>query len=89
MIYLVSYDVRATRRRNRVAKHLETHGRRIQLSVCLLDDPTIRPRALLAELGDLIDPKTDRIDLFPLCRRCLGSTEGVGRPLPPTSDGAV
>ncbi len=71
MDYLVAYDVETTtpagqRRLRRVAKICEGFGVRTQYSVfeCVLNEIS-RP-TLIAKLQDAIDPRTDRIAIYPL-----------------------
>jgi len=54
-IYLVCYDIEDDRERNRVAKRLLRHGRRVQYSVFELHRmaPAAR-KALAAELAELV-----------------------------------
>lgn len=83
---VVAYDVADDARRARVATLLEDHGVRVQFSVfeCLL-----RPRemqVLGARLRQVIDPSTDRVSLYALCRRCDDGVRRVG--VPPADPGA-
>lgn len=62
MIYLVCYDIEDDRERNRVAKALLRHGRRVQYSVFELHRmaPAARKK-LAAELSELVsDPASIR-----------------------------
>lgn len=66
-LYVVSYDVMDTRRRNRVSRALEGFGQRVQHSVfeCWLDDGQLV--ALKQALASEIDPAEDHIRYYPLC----------------------
>ena len=62
MIYLVCYDIEDDRERNRVARTLLRHGRRVQYSVFEIHRmaPTAR-KALAAELAEIVsDPGSIR-----------------------------
>lgn len=70
MLLLVAYDVRCDAERERIARLLEGWGERLQLSVFLLDDPTVRPADVLACIEPLLGSPGDRLGLFSLCRSC-------------------
>jgi CRISPR-associated protein Cas2 len=67
--YLVCYDIADNRRRSRVARWLEGHGYRLHESVF---ECRLRPAAfhrLVQGLQQRIDPRLDRVALYPLCAR--------------------
>jgi CRISPR-associated protein Cas2 len=75
---VVSYDVADDRRRSRVAKCLEGHGRRVQFSVfdCLLDEKTLLD--LRTRLSALIDMECDSVRFYRLCARCRTVIDVLG-----------
>ena len=76
---VVSYDITDDRRRNRVMKVLEGHGRRVQFSVFECD---LRPEVLeklVRRLRQLIDADQDDVRVYPLCENCLGKVQMLGR----------
>lgn len=78
MLIVVSYDVRETRRRNRVAHALKDFGKRVQLSVfeCHLEEHQVVK--LRERIARLIDPAEDSVRLYRLCRDCAGRLETLG-----------
>lgn len=76
---VISYDITDDKRRSRVMKVLEGHGRRVQYSVFECD---LRPEALeklRARLLKLIDANQDDLRIYPLCENCLAKTQMLGR----------
>ena len=88
MLVVVSYDVRETRRRTRLAKALKDFGERVQLSVfeCRLEEKQIA--RLRERVAKLIEPEKDSVRIYRLCGDCAPKVEllGVGRI---TEDAAV
>ena len=78
MNLIICYDVRATKRRNKLAALLESYGRRANYSVFELD---IRDREYILiknRIADIIDPKTDKVLLYRLCKTCIAKSEILG-----------
>lgn len=78
MFIVVTYDIADDRRRVRVAKCMEAHGRRVQWSVfdCLLGEGELA--SLRRELATLIDPEEDSVRFYRLCRRCRQTIDVLG-----------
>ncbi|MEJ5363370.1 MAG: CRISPR-associated endonuclease Cas2 [Spirochaetota bacterium] len=70
MKYLICYDICNPKRLTRVAKQLERMGIRVQYSFfnVELDDEMLNK--LLQILMNLIDPKEDKIYVYPICTDC-------------------
>ena len=81
--HLVAYDITDPRRLRKVARTCEDFGLRRQFSVffCRLS-PTDLVR-LRGRLHDVIDPDEDQVLFVPLCKRCAGLIEALGRPVEP------
>ena len=81
MLVVVSYDVRETRRRTRLAHALKDFGERVQLSVfeCQLDDKQVA--RLRTRVVKLIEPEKDSVRIYRLCGECAPRLEllGVGQ----------
>jgi CRISPR-associated protein Cas2 len=78
MLTVVSYDVRQTRRRTRLAKALKDFGQRVQLSVfeCHLDEKQVaRMRTVIERF---IDPAEDSVRIYRLCKDCDERLETLG-----------
>jgi CRISPR-associated protein Cas2 len=76
--YVVCYDVPVNSRRTRIAKCLDDYGGRVQYSVfeMVLDRRLFDN--LVAELTKLIDPRTDRVIVFPVCAACCRKAVYLG-----------
>ena len=59
--YIVAYDIRANKRRRRVAGHLEALGERVQASVFVLHCQPAAADRLRKDLLQMVDTQTDRI----------------------------
>ena len=79
MYLLVAYDVVSDRRRARLAKRLVDFLPRVQKSVFEGEVPDHRFRELERVIQDGIDPETDSVRIYHLCRRCWGSVLEMGR----------
>ncbi len=86
MYVVVAYDVVSDRRRAKLAKRLIDFLPRVQKSVFEGEIPDHRFRALEEVLQDGIDPKTDSVRIYHLCRRCWGSVLEIGRGTLPADD---
>lgn len=77
--YVICYDVVDNRRRAKVADCLEGWGTRVQKSVfeALLEKPHLT--ALVGQLGRLIDPTTDCVNIYPVCAACDGRRVDLGQ----------
>ncbi len=77
--WLVVYDVSDDGVRNRIARHLEARGRRVQESVfeCGLEAEGVRPLAIELQ-GLLGEPENGGVRLYRVCDACLGVSLGVG-----------
>ena len=78
MFYVVSYDIVADDRRNRVHAALKDYGTPVQYSVFECEVDPKRLVALQARLARLIDPKEDNVRYYRLCKDCLAQTTVVG-----------
>jgi len=78
MFVVVSYDVVADKRRNKIAKTLVGFGNRVQKSVfeCELDDRNYLK--MKDALEKLIDREEDSVRYYFLCGRCRGHVEVSG-----------
>ncbi len=79
MLYIVSYDISLTKRRNRIAKALENYGRRVQYSVfeCELDEK--RFRKLYSEMMKETDGMEDgSVRFYPICESCAKKAQIIG-----------
>lgn len=78
MIFLIAYDISADRRRNRVAKLLQSWGYRIQESVFQLRVTQADISVIIEDLGKIIDPKDDVIHVYALCSSCEQKAQILG-----------
>ena len=79
MYFVVAYDIRETKRRNRLARKLRGFGKRSQLSVfdCPLDDDEFEQ--LLGAINKIIDKSEDKVTIFPLCAACYSKVVTLGQ----------
>lgn len=81
--FLVCYDISDPKRLRKVARACEDFGYRKQFSVFLCRLSTTDMVRLRNRLYDLIDLEADQVLLIPVCGRCLGGLEALGRPTDP------
>jgi CRISPR-associated protein Cas2 len=83
MLYLVSYDIPSDktgqRRRNRLAKYLESLGLRVQYSVFELTIDPARIDLIVREITDLIDAEHDSVRIYTCCASCAARVVRVGK----------
>ena len=82
MYRIVAFDISDDRIRAKVAKTLESHGVRVQKSV--FEIPALSDREFLrlrSTLEGLVDPSTDSLIYYTICRACRARIEryGMGR----------
>jgi CRISPR-associated protein Cas2 len=82
MHYLVAYDIVHSRRRRKVMEALKDYGLRVQYSVfeCDLNPPGAA--AMAERILKLINPRKDRVHIYPLCDACFFRSESLGREAP-------
>ena len=67
---LISYDIENNKARTKLANILLNYGQRIQYSVF---EAYLEPKALgslLDEVKEFVDPETDSLRVYPICKRC-------------------
>jgi CRISPR-associated protein Cas2 len=79
--YLVAYDICDPKRLRRVAKVCEDFGMRRQYSVFFCRLAALDLVRLRSRLYDVIDLDRDQVLFVPLCARCAGAIEALGRPI--------
>ncbi len=79
MRVLISYDIVMNKRRQRVMTLLKRMGLHSQRSVFECDLTSRELDVLLKSLSELIDPETDSIRAYPLCKECIRRRETFGR----------
>ena len=78
---LVAYDIRDNKTRQKIFAFLKERGIHTQLSLfeCEMDGPLLEEVRLYME--ERIDPATDSVLLYPLCRRCTRQVGILGQGL--------
>ena len=83
MKFLITYDLPSTkagtRRRNKVAKFLESLGMRVQFSVFELDLPPASLPLIAAQLEKIINPDFDSVRIYPICGTCMEKHINLGQ----------
>ncbi len=76
--WIISYDIKDTKRRNCISQELKNHGSRVQYSVfeCLM--PNEKAKILIKKLAELINPKQDSIRFYKLCESCRSKIHVCG-----------
>ena len=79
MQFVIAYDIVQDRRRQKVMNTLKNYGLRVQYSVFECELTMQRADQLLERLGNLIDPRRDRVHIYPLCDACFFRAKSLGR----------
>lgn len=69
-LWMIAYDIADDATRTRVEKYLLRWGNRVQYSVFEAYLSPQQARAIVRDLGPLLDGATDSLRLYPLCRWC-------------------
>ncbi|MCA9558777.1 MAG: CRISPR-associated endonuclease Cas2 [Myxococcales bacterium] len=85
MYLVLCYDVVSDARRDRLHRKLKGYLRPVQKSVFEGHLPDARYPRLLSMVDGTIDPTTDTVRVYHLCRGCIGRMDliGTAEPLPP------
>jgi CRISPR-associated protein Cas2 len=78
--YLVAYDICDPKRLRKVAQTCEDFGYRRQYSVFLARLSATDLVRLKSRLYDIINLQEDQVLFIPVCDRCAGQIEALGRP---------
>jgi CRISPR-associated protein Cas2 len=78
MQFVVAYDIVQDHRRQKVMNTLKNYGLRVQYSVFECELTMQRADQLLERLASLIDPKRDRVHMYPLCDVCFFRLKRLG-----------
>jgi CRISPR-associated protein Cas2 len=81
--WIVAYDIADAKRLRKVARICEDFGLRRQFSVFLCRLSATDLVRLRSRLHEAIDLDRDQVLFIPLCRRCAGLIEALGRPVEP------
>jgi CRISPR-associated protein Cas2 len=77
--WLVAYDIADPKRLRKVARACEDFGLRKQYSVFFCRLSAVDLVRLRSRLYDVIDLDRDQVLFIPLCKRCAGLIEALGR----------
>ncbi|MDE0556391.1 MAG: CRISPR-associated endonuclease Cas2 [Candidatus Poribacteria bacterium] len=75
MLYVISYDIPDDPRRTRLAKILKGFGTRVQYSVFEAHLTRSQFEQLKQAVNRIIQPETDSVRYYALCRACVGRIE--------------
>lgn len=81
--FLVAYDIANPKRLRKVAVICQDFGLRRQYSVFLCRLAAVDLVRLRTRLYDVINLDEDQVLFIPLCARCAGAIEALGRPIAP------
>lgn len=79
--FLISYDITAPQRRNKVAARLEKLGTRLQLSVFMVKCGDDVFAQMERELQNILD-KEDSLLILPVCEQCYAKGAFTGPTVP-------
>ena len=78
MKYVIAFDVTSDRKRYRVVKTLSEYVYRVQKSVFEGILSRERVKECREKLEKIIDPKTDSVRVYPLCKDCEAGVQITG-----------
>lgn len=78
MNLIICYDVCKTKRRNKLAALLEGYGLRANYSVFELDVSERIYAELKQCIARIIEPKTDKVLFYRICKTCMAKSESLG-----------
>ena len=81
--WIVAYDIADAKRLRKVARICEDFGLRRQFSIFLCRLSATDLVRLRSRLHEAIDLDRDQVLFIPLCQRCAGLIESLGRPVEP------
>jgi CRISPR-associated protein Cas2 len=81
--WIIAYDIANPKRLRKVARTCEDFGLRKQFSVFFCRLSPVDLVRLRSRLYDVIDLDRDQVLFIPICRRCAGLVESLGRPVEP------
>jgi CRISPR-associated protein Cas2 len=81
--WIIAYDIANPKRLRKVARACEDFGLRKQFSVFFCRLSPVDLVRLRSRLYDVIDLDRDQVLFIPLCRRCAGQVESLGRAVEP------
>ena len=80
-MYLISYDISNTKRRNKIFKELKNYGKHVQFSVFECDLDKKRYRELYQKLLKLMENcDQGNIRIYSLCSLCADHVQVIGIP---------
>lgn len=82
MRYVICYDTPCARRRNRIAKAVESCGFRVQYSVFEADLTPAMKRDLVRLIEREIEVGEDSVRIYPICESCAAKIRVAGVPDP-------
>jgi CRISPR-associated protein Cas2 len=83
---VIAYDITSDKKRDKVSKHLLNYGVRANYSVfeCMLTEKQLAQ--VQQYLAKTIEPKTDRVLVYQICKACFLRSTSIGRSSPYPSD---
>ncbi len=79
MKMLIIYDIADPKRLRAIANIMEDYGVRVQKSIFELDVGQTVFQEIKIRVGKAIEEFEDGVKYFPLCERCTGSIEIIGK----------
>ena len=77
-VWVIAYDVRSNKQRQRVARYLSSKGARMQKSVFTVRGTAESIRQIAEKLAELVHPLEDKVDFIPVCQACARRHRRLG-----------
>jgi CRISPR-associated protein Cas2 len=87
--YVIVYDIVADKRRNKLAKYLESLGSRAQKSVFEIYLNPAELEKLNKRLIKMINAKEDAVRIYDLCSACRNKVHSLGIGQPASAPGLI
>lgn len=79
MNMIVAYDIANPRRLNKVACVIKDYGIRVQKSIFEVSVDLKHFVEMKSRIEKIIDTSKDGVKYFPLCEKCIGTLEIIGK----------
>jgi CRISPR-associated protein Cas2 len=80
--YVICYDISKTKNRSKVADILEEYGVRVNKSVFECTLSSRQKEDMFAKIEPWVDPESDNILCYPLCKSCIDRASYLHPPKP-------
>ena len=82
MLHIVAYDIRNPKRLKKIAKLCLDYGVRVQFSIFEFDLEPSLTMQFIREIDSIIDPRSDKVMIIPVCSSCRKNIRLLGQATP-------